>query len=659
MKKQSNMKKIVKTALLIIVFLNSNSIFAQLQEYIENENNRILKAQQTEIEIERFINSNFKNYKLAKEITEELKEHLREEEEFSDEEFEIALINAKRHELRKLFFKQNPDYKEYYSAQAMPQSIAQDCVNGDFESGVAGYSFWSDNYAQPASGEDFFQSCSTVTERTASNVMTASTNNFGSRVNLINSAASGYQVNDPVLASFGVNVPTLNSNGGTRCIKLNNTGGYGSSDLTTLSRNFTTINQSTIDFNFSLIMDNKPEHGQEIQPFFRARVYDQFDNIVDEICIIANPDNCLFNIIYINSERRMLYTGWICARLNVESILNQPGRIEFTISDCQPSRHFGTVYIDNICGLTCAVPQLGALSLEPTNIVCPDLSDETPMSVCGTYQSPVNATLSTLVLYILQNDEIIGTINSPTLLTANTFCFTVLPSQFGVDPFGDYEFQVDATFNVVCPAGNFVYDITDYSANVGPDVTFVDCCKPTLTLTSPVDNVSNLDANIETQKERSDWIRATNIVEVGNNDFQDGVVYHSGNFVELNPGFEAVSGSQFAAYIEGCSDNYVYRYQNPNTSKTEPKEEEINLIRLGSGFKIVPNPSTGMFEIIMKDNTFKHYQITTIDGKVVQESSIQVTDKHQFDITRFSNGIYIINVVSENGEIQSQKLIKK
>jgi PBP1b-binding outer membrane lipoprotein LpoB len=99
------MKKIVKTALLIIVFLNSNSIFAQLQEYIENENNRILKAQQTEIEIERFINSNFKNYKLAKEITEELKEHLREEEEFSDEEFEIALINAKRHELRKLFFK--------------------------------------------------------------------------------------------------------------------------------------------------------------------------------------------------------------------------------------------------------------------------------------------------------------------------------------------------------------------------------------------------------------------------------------------------------------------------------------------------------------------------------------------------------------------------
>ena len=82
------MKKIVKTALLIIIFLNSSTIFAQLNEYVDEENNRILKAQQTEDEIERFINNNFKNYKLSKEISEEVKAHLREEEEFSDEEFE-------------------------------------------------------------------------------------------------------------------------------------------------------------------------------------------------------------------------------------------------------------------------------------------------------------------------------------------------------------------------------------------------------------------------------------------------------------------------------------------------------------------------------------------------------------------------------------------
>ena len=35
-------------------------------------------------------------------------------------------------------------------------------------------------------------------------------------------------------------------------------------------------------------MDNKPAHGQPIQPFFRVRVLDQFNNVVDEMCIDAH-----------------------------------------------------------------------------------------------------------------------------------------------------------------------------------------------------------------------------------------------------------------------------------------------------------------------------------------------------------------------------------
>ena len=655
------MQKTAKIVLLLCFCFHSFSIFAQHDEYIAAENRRIANTKQTEKEIEKFVNDNFKNYKLAREVNDEVIKHLREEEEFSQEELEAALINAKKHELRKLFFRENPDKKADYSAAEISRSIAQDCVNGDFENGTAGYSFWSDNYAQPDSGEDFFLSCATPTALSASNVMTASTNNFNSRVNLINSTAPNYEQYDPILESFGVNVPTLSSNGGEKCIKLNNTGGYGSSDITTFSRYFPSINQATIDFNFSLIMDNKPEHGQPIQPFFRVRVLDQNGNIVDEICIIANPDNCLFNIIYVNDERRILYTDWICARLNVESILNQPGTIEFTISDCQPSKHFGTVYIDNICGVTCPSPQLGALSLDPTNISCPDVLAITPFNVCGTYQSPANATLNTLVLHVLQDDVIVATINAPTQLTANTFCFEVLPSLFGVDPSGNFEFQVDATFNVTCPAGNFVYDITDFSANVGPDVSFEDCCIATLTVTSPADDLSNQAANSDKKKERSDWIRATNIIEVGNNDLQDGVVYHSGNFVELNPGFEALSGAQFAAYIEGCSNNYVYRIQESNaTIKNEisKAEEDINLVRIANGFTIIPNPSSSLVEIITKNTQFDKITITTIDGKMVLEKNIQKTDRAQLDVSRFANGVYIINILTKEGQLFTEKLMK-
>ena len=406
-------------------------------------------------------------------------------------------------------------------------------------------------------------------------------------------------------------------------------------------------------------MDNKPAHGQPIQPFFRVRALDKNGNVVDEICIIANPDNCLFSTVIVSSNRRVLYTNWICARLNVGEILNQEGTIEFTVSDCQPSAHFGTVYIDNICGLTCATPQLGALNLEPANINCPDVVANTPMQVCGTYAPPVNATLNTLSLDILQNSVVIATIPAPTQLTSNTFCFAVLPSLLGVSPSGDFEFDVHATFSVICPAGNFYYDIYDHSANVGPDVTFINCCIPTLTLASPVDDLTNLASALVTKRERADWIKASNIVSVGDNALSNGVVYHAENFVELNPGFEAVFGSQFAAYPEGCTANYVYRSAVQTSNPVPDEETIINLVKIGSiGFAIIPNPSNSVIDIVMKDSNFNKVSITTIDGKTVEERSVENTDTTRIDVSRYANGIYIINVTSEDGQLLSKKLIK-
>jgi hypothetical protein len=654
------MKNIVKTLLVCAICFHSSKLSAQVNEYLSSENTRISNANQIELEIKNFIADDFNNYVLSKEITKELIEHIRLEEEFTDSELERAINNAKVVELRKLFFINNPDKKEDYFARPIPVTIQQECVNGDFESGTAGYSFWSDPHPQPESGNAFFLSCATPTLLTASNMVTPMVNDMNASVTYVDNTSTGYQYYDPVLAGLGVNVPTLFSGGGNKSIKLNNQQGFGSSDQTTVSRYFPNINQATVDFNFSLVMDNKPQHGQTIQPFFRARAYDQFNNIVDEFCIVANPDNCLFNVIYVDSKRRVLYTGWICARLNVGEILNQPGRIEFTVSDCQPSAHFGTVYIDNICGTICANPQLGALNIDPTNINCPDLIGNTPIQVCGTYQPPVNATLSSITLDITQNGTVIGTINAPTQLTTTTFCFTVLPSMFGSDPNGNFEFQIDANFDVQCPSGSFFYTVSDDSANIGPDVTFIDCCQPILSLVSPTDDVNNLAATPLKEKERSNWIMAANIVSVGDNVLSNGVVYHAENYVELNPGFEALLGSQFAAYPEGCTSNYTYKAPTQNTTVSQPviTEETVNLIRLTKDFAIVPNPSSSIIEIIMKDAKFIKVSIATIDGKIVDEKKLEITDRTQMDVSRFANGIYIINVTSDDGKLFTKKLIK-
>lgn len=652
--------KSLKSLLFCVIWLSSNALFAQVENYLKLEQNRMAKAQNIENEVQVFIAKNSRNYKLAKEIEIETIQHLNDEiEALSVKEIELATEKAKVVELRKLFFKTFPDKKKEYIANSIPNSLRQTCVNGDFEDGTASYSFWSDAHPQPASGSSFFQSCATPTVLTGTNVVTPSVNNFNSTITLIDDTAPNYQQFDPVLVNFGVNMPTLNTNGGNKCIKLNNAQGYGSSDLTTMSRYIPSINQATIDFNFSLIMDNKVAHGQDIQPYFRVRVLDQNNNVVDQICIIADPDNCLFNRINVSNSRRILYTGWVCARLNVQDILNQPGTIEFSVSDCQPSQHFGTVYIDNLCGFVCATPQLGALSLDPTNINCPNSTPEVPINVCGTYQSPVNATLNTMSLNILQNGNVIATINAPTQLTSDTFCFTFLPSAFGANPSGNFEFEVNATFNVACPAGTYIYDITDNSANVGPDVTFIDCCLPTLTLVSPANDVTNINATTVTKKERSDWIKAANIVQVGDNVFQNGVVYHAGNYVELNPGFEAVTGSQFAAYIEGCTSNFTYRSEESNVNSEEVNlVEEVALTKLNIDFLIVPNPSSSSIELIMKDNQYNNISITTIDGKMVYDKNVDLTDKARVDVSRYANGVYIVNLVSEDGNIYSKKLIK-
>ncbi|WP_298395786.1 3-coathanger stack domain-containing protein [Flavobacterium sp.] len=650
--------KILKTILIALLFLNNLDLIAQTKDYINAEKKRIAKTEQTEKDVERFITDNFNKYKLAVGASDELIKELREHENFTDAQIEKALIDAKRNELRKLFFSKNREFVSDYKALELPASIAQDCVNGDFEDGTAGYTFWTDLHPQPGSGTSFFQSCATPTVLTTTNVLAPTTNNFNSRATIINSTAAGYQQFDPVLASFGVNVPTLNNNGGTKAIKLNNTGGMGSSDLTTVSRYFPVINQSTIDFNFSLVMDNKPGHAQDIQPYFRARVLDQFGNVVDEFCIIANPNNCLFSTINVNADRRVLYTGWICARLNVGDILNQPGTIEFSVSDCQPSAHFGTVYIDNICGFTCASPQLGAINTNPTNLNCPSPTSTEPIEVCGTYAPPANAVLNSITLQIIQGGVVIATINTPLQLTSSGFCFSFLPSLFGANPSGNYEFQVNADFNVNCTAGTFLYEISDNSANVGPDVTFIDCCIPTLILTSPADDSNNLALPAVKKRERSDWIKAANIISVGDNVQGNGVVYHAENYVELNPGFEAVLGSQFAAYPEGCSSTFVYRIGQEQNNSDEQLEENINLIKLSNGFSIIPNPSSNFIEVVMNDGDFNKVNIATIDGRIVFDKFTDAINRTQIDVSKFPTGIYIINVTTEDGQIHSEKLIK-
>jgi len=152
-------------------------------------------------------------------------------------------------------------------------------------------------------------------------------------------------------------------------------------------------------------------------------------------------------------------------------------------------------------------------------------------------------------------------------------------------------------------------------------------------------------------QERNNWIIASN--EIINSTTR--VVYHAGDFVELIPGFETSDNSQFSAYIEGCSNDFQYR---PATSKQS--KDIVTTTQLNQSLKnitIYPNPSSNTIEI-KSNNEFTKVTIVSLEGRIVYDKENDKTNSLQVDVSSFANGVYIVNVVEENGKLVSQKLIK-
>lgn len=182
------------------------------------------------------------------------------------------------------------------------------------------------------------------------------------------------------------------------------------------------------------------------------------------------------------------------------------------------------------------------------------------------------------------------------------------------------------------------------------------CCQNTLNLINPSNNVSNLSLPINgvRHRETSSSIIATNVVNFGDNSLQNGVVYHAGDFIELNPGFEAVFGSQFSSYIEGCSSNYVYRTQN----ETQLIQDDKSSIKNEEGFNIIPNPSSSIIEIKTIRNSLMKVDIKTIYGKTIFEKNIDNQETIQIDVSYFEKGLYLVTVTMKDGKFLTKKLIK-
>ncbi len=131
-------------------------------------------------------------------------------------------------------------------------------------------------------------------------------------------------------------------------------------------------------FWYALVMNDvgKDNHGGN-NPFFAVRASDEFGlaipNAVDlggsttafphKDRVFTNPNNPFWRPFSVPGLLDTFYKDWSCSQINLSNHIGKQVTIEFIVSDCNATGHFGYAYIDNICG-SCKGSPTGSISYD-------------------------------------------------------------------------------------------------------------------------------------------------------------------------------------------------------------------------------------------------------------------------------------------------------
>lgn len=149
--------------------------------------------------------------------------------------------------------------------------------------------------------------------------------------------------------------------------------------------------------------------------------------------------------------------------------------------------------------------------------------------------------------------------------------------------------------------------------------------------------------------------------------------------IELTDGFEAHQGAKFAAVIApACPPNYSNRTSSQNSdyslndlfgSKNQEEEMKLFLSELNlnptksdilfQSINVIPNPSNGVFKLVLNENYERPSLITIIDNQGKTIYKIEETDSSEYniDLTEFQSGLYVIKL-SYPDNIVTFKIVK-
>jgi subtilisin family serine protease len=184
----------------------------------------------------------------------------------------------------------------------------------------------------------------------------------------------------------------------------------------------------------------------------------------------------------------------------------------------------------------------------------------------------------------------------------------------------------------------------------------IDVCAAAL-LISPCPVVLNITTNVPSgtdTQEASSSITASNTISSGAT-----AIYHAGDEVLLTPGFDALNGSVFRAYIEGCTGTFVSR-NSDNTiayvdeTRIQDASDDIAVQKM----HIAPNPNNGAFSVYFDEEESGTLQILDFKGDLIKTLEFENSTKLSVDIQRNLQGMYFVKVRTKSKTFV-EKIIKK
>lgn len=85
---------------------------------------------------------------------------------------------------------------------------------------------------------------------------------------------------------------------------------------------------------------------------------------------------------------------------------------------------------------------------------------------------------------------------------------------------------------------------------------------------------------------------------------------------------------------------------------------DVNEITLGNNFNVYPNPSNGVFNFDYKGDDVLSVKVVDVNGKTIYSNTVNSNDKGQIDLSRYSNGLYLL-VLNGSNSVKTKKIFKK